>query len=241
MFIKEKFRIGFRDMGIGNKLRNKSLLGFLEDVGGMHSDIAGLGVDDIERTKLSWIALGWKVQVIKRPRYGEYITVKTWSRKTNKFYSFRDYEVYNEKEELIAKGTSKWLLYDIEKNAIATLTEDLIGPYETEPEFSAFEEEPKYKIIEPENYISKVDYKINRSIIDLNEHVHNTYYMDLAYEAIPREMYLSDELNNIEISYKKEIKYGETVKCCYAKEGNEHIIIIKDQSEETIHAMIKLY
>ena len=95
MFIEHKCHIGLRDIGIGNKLKNKSLLGFLEDAGGIHSDIAGYGVNNIKETGLSWVILGWKIKIIKRPEYGEWLTIKTWSRKTNKFYAYRDYEVYN--------------------------------------------------------------------------------------------------------------------------------------------------
>lgn len=239
MFVEYKCHIGLRDIGFENKLKNKSLIGFLEDAGGIHSDIAGFGVNDIERTKLSWIILGWKVEIIKRPSYGEELTIKTWSRKTNKFYAFRDYEVYNEKNELIAKGTSKWVMLDIEKGAISTLSEEIVTPYKQENR-QAFEEEPKYKVKEPENYINICEYKVNRSVIDVNKHVHNTSYIDIAYEALPEEIYHSEELNNIEIVYKKEIKYGETVKCLYSKVENEHIVVIKDEKEENIHAVIKL-
>ena len=239
MFIEHKCHIGLRDIGIGNKLKNKSLLGFLEDAGGIHSDIAGYGVEDIEKTNLSWVVLGWKIEIIKRPSYGEWLNIKTWSRKTNKFYAYRDYEVYNQENQLVAKGTSKWVILDIKKKTIMALTEKIVGPYEKEDR-QALEEEPKYKIVDSENYINKCDYKINRSIIDVNEHVHNTSYIDIAYEALPKEIYYSEELNNIEIIYKKEIKYAETVKCCYSKIENEHIIVIKDENEETIHAVVKL-
>lgn len=239
MFIEHKCHIGLRDIGIGNKLKNKSLLGFLEDAGGIHSDIAGYGVEDIDKTNLSWVVLGWKIEIIKRPSYGEWLNIKTWSRKTNKFYAYRDYEVYNGANELVAKGTSKWVILDIKKKTIATLTDKIVGPYEKEDR-QALEEEPKYKIVEPKNYINKCDYQISKSIIDVNKHVHNTSYIDIAYEALPEEIYYSEELNNIEIIYKKEIKYGEIVKCCYSKIGDEHIIVIKDENEENIHAVVKL-
>lgn len=241
MFIEKEYTIGLSDIGISNKIKNKSLLNFLENIGGKHSDIAKLGVEDIERTKLSWIIMGWKVQIIKRPKYGETIKIKTWSRKANKIYAYRDFEIYSDTNELIGKATSKWILYDIEKNGIATLTEELLKPYEQETEFSAFEEEPKYKIVDLEFYERKADYKITRNMIDINEHVHNTNYMDFATEALPKEMFLNEEFNNFEIAYKKEIKYGSTVKCCYGKKDETSIIIVKDESEENIHAMIKLY
>lgn len=239
MFIEHKCHIGLRDIAVGNKLKNKSLLGFLEDAGGLHSDIAGYGVNDIEKTGLSWVVLGWKIKILKRPNYGEWITIKTWSRKTNKFYAYRDYEIYNKANELIAKGTSKWVILDIQKGAIATLTEQIVEPYEKEDK-QALEEEPKYKIVEPQNYINKCDVKISRSIIDVNKHVHNTSYIDIAYEALPEDVYYSEELNDIEIIYKKEIKYGAEVKCCYSKIENEHVIVIKDKDEQNTHAVVKL-
>ena len=239
MYCEYKFHIGLKDIGLSNKAKNKTILGFLEDAGGMQSDILGYGVNDIERTNLSWIILGWKVKIIKRPKYGEGVKVKTQSRGIKKIYAFRDYEIYNEKEELIAKATSKWVLYDINKKSIITIGKEIIEKYETEDK-KVFEKEPKYKIEEPEKYMNKGEYKINRSIIDVNQHVHNINYIDIAYEALPEKIYNSEELNNIEIVYKKEIKYGDNVKSLYSKKDNEHIIIIKDEEEKIIHAVIKL-
>ncbi len=171
--------------------------------------------------------------------YGEKVSIKTWSRGIKKFYAYRDFEMYNENEELIAIATSKWILYDINKESIITIGEEIGSKYKEENK-KVFEEEPKYKIKEPENYINKCEYKINRSMIDLNKHVHNINYIDLAYEALPDEIYNSENLDNIEIIYKKEIKYGETVKCLYAKQDNENIVVIKDEQEKEIHAIVKM-
>lgn len=240
MFVNHNCHIGLRDVGQNNLLKNISMLSFLEDAGAIHSDIAGYGSLDIEKTNLSWVILGWKLKIIKRPKYGDKLKVKTWSSGSNKFYAFRDFEVYNKNEELIAIATSKWILIDTKSLAITTLSKEMLDKYEGE-NVKVFKEEPKYKIIEPKEYINSCDYIINRGIIDINKHVHNISYLDIAYEALPDEVYeIVETLNNIEISYKKEIKYGDKVKCFYSYENNEHIVIIKDESEKTIHAMIKL-
>ena len=68
MFVKNSVRVGLKDIGISNKATNKAILGMLEDVAGFHSDIAGYGVGNIEQTHLSWIILGWKVEIIQRPK-----------------------------------------------------------------------------------------------------------------------------------------------------------------------------
>ena len=239
MFCKNKVKVGLKDIGTSNKATNKAILGMLEDVAGFHSDIAGYGINDIKKTHLSWVLLGWKVEIIQRPKYGEEIEVVTWSRGVKRIYAFRDYEMYNTNGNLIAKATSKWVLIDITKEKIVTRDSEIADRYKKEDKI-CFVEEPKYKITEPENYLNTCEYKISRSVIDVNKHVHNTSYIDIAYEALPEEIYHSEELNNIEIVYKKEIKYGETVKCLYSKVGNEHIVVIKDEKEENVHAVVKL-
>ena len=54
-------------------------------------------------------------------------------------------------------------------------------------------------------------------------------------------VYKGDELNNVEIAYKKEIKYGETIHSFLYDEDNQYTIVIKDESENLIHSIIKLY
>ncbi len=44
----------------------------------------------------------------------------------------------------------------------------------------------------------------------------NLYYLDLAYETLPEDVYAKGHMINIQIQYKKEIKYGEKVICKYA-------------------------
>ena len=38
----------------------------LEDIGAYHSDLAGYGAKDIEKTNVVWILAGWKLDVIKK-------------------------------------------------------------------------------------------------------------------------------------------------------------------------------
>jgi len=63
MYIEQKFFIRLQDIGISNKVTNKALLSFLEDAGGIHSNIAGYGLNNIEKTKLSWVILNWKLNL----------------------------------------------------------------------------------------------------------------------------------------------------------------------------------
>ncbi len=233
------FEIGFRDVGMSNKLTNRALLGYLEDIAGMHSNEAGFGLNDIERTGYTWILLNWKVRVFSRPIYGEKILVKTWARKAEKFYTFRDYQVFDGSNNLVAIATTKWVLINAKTMGIEKIPADVIEKYYPE-NVSVFEGENEVsKLADPKNYSSFITYRVQRKDIDINKHMHNIYYLDLAYEALPDDVFDNCRFQNIEIMYKKEIRFGETVKCFYSYVDNSHYITIKSEDEKTIHAIIK--
>ena len=101
MFVEHKFYIGLSDINIEKELTNTCLLRYLEDVAGLHSEIAGYGITDMNTTRKSWILLSWKVEVKQRPLINDSLTVKTWSRCIDRFYAFRDFEVRNQYDEIV--------------------------------------------------------------------------------------------------------------------------------------------
>lgn len=240
MIFEHDFSISIRDVGQSNKLTNKSILSFLEDIGSLHSDQAGYGLNDIYTKGVSWILLNWKVKILKRPIYKDILHIKTWARLTEKIYTYRDYEIYDQTGELVAIATSKWVLMDIYKNRITKISPKVIEKYLPENKSVFPEEEVNFKLEEPFTYEKELIYTVGRKDIDINKHMHNVNYLDLAYEALPEEVYENVDFTNIEILYKKEIKYGQTLKCLYTNYQDTYYITIKNETKDTIHAIIKL-
>lgn len=237
--IEHNFDLNIRSIDKNTYLTNKSILGFLEDIGGYHSDIAGYGLKDIEKTKISWVLLHWKLKVLKKIKYGNSINVKTWSRGAFRACCYRDYEIYNNKGELCAIATSKWTVIHLEKGLIR-LTDDIIEKYETE-EKSVFPSFNFEKLKEPENSILTYEYTVQRRDIDINNHMHNLYYLDLAYEALPKDVYENISFQNVEIMYKTSALLGDNLKCFYSQVENTHFITIKNSDEDKLHAIVKLF
>ncbi|MBQ3415646.1 MAG: hypothetical protein IJH39_09990 [Clostridia bacterium] len=243
MIFKEEFKIELEDIGKDKCFSNKALLKYLENIGADHSSQAGYGILDMERTKVSWILLDWKVRIFKREKYSKTIKINTWSRGSKRIYSYRDFEVFDENNNKIAIATSRWALINIDTGKIERISEDITEKYYPENEF-VFEEAELEKRKEPEEFVNTIKYTVNRSDIDINNHMHNLNYLDLAYEALPQEIYEKDEFNNIRITYKKEIKLGETVKCKYTfdkKQNDKHIVAITSEDDSKIHAIIEVY
>ena len=228
MYVEHNFFIGLRDIDFKNNLKIKSLLSFLEDVGGIHSNIVGYGLLDIPEKKRSWILLNWKVKILRRPKYAENLTVKTWSRALDKLYAYRDFEIFDEEGKIICIASSKWVLVDTEKLSIIKVEEAIKEAYTIEPR-RVFDEEIS-KLVEPKTFDEACNIKITRDMIDVNGHVHNLNYIDFASQILPYEV--MQNATNIEIMYKKEIKEFTNVKCFYTKTENEHFVTIKSEDEK---------
>lgn len=244
--VLQDFYVGLSDTNTKQELTETSLLRFLEDIAGMHSEKVGYGASSIDKTKRTWILLSWKVRMFKRPKMNETVTVETWSRLIEKFYAYRDFKVYDSNKNLVAIATSKWIYIDIENGRIVKVTDEVSSCYESE-NISVFDEKEfadDIKLKEPESeIINEIDFKITRNLFDINNHVHNIYYMDIAKEALPEDVYLNNEFNDFEIMYKKEIKASKEtnniVKVYYTKEDDKHFVSIK--TDDLLHAIIRLY
>lgn len=240
MIYKEKFKLGLKDIGKNNKIKNRAILECLENIGSYHSDIAGYGANDTKTTKVSWILLEWKLQVLDRPTYGDELEIHTWARGINKFFTYRDYEIYNKDNKLCAIATSKWALINIETGKLVRLTEEIINKYNPEDKY-VFSEPDIEKLELPNESDSLLEYTVIRKDIDINKHMHNLYYLDLAYEALPEEIYEKRPFDNVRITYKKEIKLGDVVKCEYSQLNNKYVVVIKSEDKKIVHAIIEVY
>lgn len=239
--LEQNYRVGISQVGVSGLIKNIGMLGILEDIACRHSDLAGFGIKDIPTKHFSWVLLNWKVKILKRVSYGTNLKVRTWAKVYNKFQTTRDFEVYDENGDVVCIATSKWVLIDIEKSTMTRITDEILSEYSPESK-NVFENSEIDKLVEPSSFSSEFTYKTQRRDIDVNNHMHNLNYLDVAYEALPEDIYNSEESNNIEIMYKKGIKSTDTVKCLYSYENDAHYVTIKsDADEKVIHAIVKLY
>ena len=81
-------------------------------------------------------------------------------------------------------------------------------------------------------------YNIQRRDIDINMHMHNINYLDAAYEMLPEDVYNNENVNQVRIWYKREIRPQDEVKCRYLYEDNIHYIIMTVEGK--IHSVIAL-
>ena len=239
MILEKMYTVGNRDVGATKKATIKAMMKYLENIACSHSDMVGYGINTIEETGVVWILLDWKFKIIERPKYGQNIKVRTWSRKMEKCSAYRDFQILDENGNVLAIATTKWVLLDASTRKIQRIPEEFIAKYQSEPERNVFGEEIE-KLQETENEEYSVQVKTRRTDLDINNHVNNLNYLDLAYEILPDEVY-NAELKNVRITYKHQTEPGEIVNVSYTKKENKNIITIKTENKEKLHAIVELW
>ena len=245
MIYKERYKVELEDIGRENKIDNKRIVTIMEDIAGSHSDKVGLGVSASAINKKAWVLLDWKIKILKRPAYNEYIDASTWSRKSDRLCAFRDFELYDQNGELCAIGTSRWLYMDLVRRRPIILDNKMNDIYGTETEKNVFDEEIKKIELPdldnlPDNImVTEKPYLIQRRDIDINGHLHNVSYLEAALEAVPEDIYKNVDFNYIRIEYKKEIMQNDNIKIKCLTDNNYNCLVIFE-TDNKMNAVVEL-
>ena len=237
MQARQKFFIGLQDVGTGNHITNKALIEALSNTANVHGLMVGQSTGEKDISHLTWIVLNWKLVVYRRPGACESIEVVTWGQSYKGLQAGRDYDVYDGNGEIIARATSNWVAINPDTGRPIKLRPEQIEGYKMESEHLNFEGFTFARQAPDLPLVNSMDFKVIKSMIDMNGHVHNSSYLDLAEEVIP-ENFDGVLFDDIEICYRKEIKPKETVRLEYLSDGVTHCVIIRDISDDSVHSVI---
>ncbi len=237
---EQYFNIEIGDVGYNNRLSNKAILRFMQEIASIHSEMVGFGLNTKDLTHIAWVLLNWKLEVFDRPKWNSKILIKTWPRCFDKISSRREFEMYDINGKVIAVASSKWVIINTLTNTIQKITPQLVEAYKCLDK-KVFQIEPEDKLKEPATSLYSKTFSVQRRDIDTNNHVNNLCYLDYALETIPEDIYLNNEFSNIEIMYKKATKLGEDILCIYSKSNDQYIVTIKTIDGANLHSIIKMY
>ena len=237
MSFERNFSVHFSDVDKNNILKPSALLNYLQEIGSLHTDSVKLGLYQVPILHFAWIVLGWKIKINSLPKWNDQLRVVTWPRSFNNFFYFRDYEIYNNKDEKIACATSKWICFDTENQRIEKVSEKVTSLLPTDG--TTIFDEKFGKMKEPLSYENTFFYTILKHDIDTNNHLNNVKYLTLALEVLPDSV-SSTDISEIEIMYKNSSYLHEDIVCLYHKETEkEHIVTIKSKDQTILHSILK--
>jgi len=257
----KQFEVTLLDVGENNELSNKGILRFLQEIACIHSGLCGSSLNNVKETGIAWVVLNWKLHVFSRPRWNTTLTIKTWSSNQKHISFYRDFEITDEDNNLVAVASSKWVPLDVINKTFAKMSPELISNYHIIDKH-AFDEPIKEKLAEPEGSAFVKDYTVLQRDLDTNHHMNNLIYLDLACEALP--VNFPPNFSDLEIMYKHEAKLGDVLEMYFYCENNkvpgaaptdfacdagsgsytsndkDYIITIKNKFTNVLHTIVKL-
>ena len=210
---EEHFRIRYSEVDLNNEITPISIMQYFQEIGCLHSNYLGMGINP----HAAWIIIQWKVKIFSKVNWNDEILIKTWPSGIQGPYCFRDYEMYKG-EELIAIGTSKWVLTDIVEQKILRINDDIAKKFK--PVDNHVFKSEFLKMKQNENYENLEKYIVSIKEIDTNQHVNNIKYIEIA------EKFYNEKINYIEVMYKHAGRLGDELDCYY---NNSEVAIMNGE------------
>ena len=124
--------------------------------------------------------------------------------------------ITSETGEKLALVDCRWMIVDTEAGRI------LRTPGWTMPDFQNDDlpEELPQIVHKSQPLTAAGERRASYSMCDLNGHINNSLYLDIACDALPQEVVESAPLSFASIKYHREVPMGQSVQVFYAPSGN---------------------
>ena len=204
----DNFKIRYSELDCNLALKPSMLFQELQDIASQNADDLGFGFSFVKENNLAWYLLKYHMEFNSYPKNIEKMTLETLSRGYSRMFAFRDFWLYNN-ENLLGKMTSTWALINKSTGEIFPFKNvpqnDNFTPFEKQTDDMSYNKIPLI-----ENVMREKTFEVRFEDIDVNKHANNCNYIIWALETLTFEE-RTRKIKTLDVNYKKEITYGETV------------------------------
>lgn len=234
-------RVRYSETGPDLKMTIGSLINRMQDCSVFHSESVGRGIKPVGQAETAWVIISWQIFIKKMPSLGDPITTRTLARRFHGFEADRDFTIRDDKGNLLAFATSRWIYFQFKSQMPVRIPKIEIDSYgidpaiETEPDIS-FQRAPRHiavpKDLEPKTF---EPIQIVRHHIDNNGHVNNVQYLDMAFQYFD----LKKTYSEIRVEYSHQAVLGDVL-IPYVYETKENQTAVLKNQDDKICAIVEL-
>lgn len=221
---RKTYEIKFHETDCNNRLKESVLLNYMQDIAAEDAEIMGVGYSKIKDKNIGWFLTKYNIKIFDTLKNDGAFTLESQSKGIMRITFIRDFDIFNAKNEKIGEATSSWGTADLTTGKIIPPAEIFEGfPNVNRDELrSTFP-----KIPAPKRIDFQKEYLAEFNNLDINGHVNNAVYLTWAEDILPLETLLSTRIAELDIQYKKQVKYGEKV-TVLAEFDRENIVLTEE-------------
>lgn len=204
------YRIRYFETGRNHELSITSLMRYFEELALFQSEANGVGFAYYDRHHVIWMLHQYDIRINRMPRFGDTVLLRTVPESIYRFKGFRKFWVLDEKGEELVSADSSWLFVNTQTRRPMRVSEDMKRAY-------GHQDKPESRLeMEPIPALQRTDhekeFRVRQSDIDVNRHVNHVQYVEWAMEAIPPELTETLKLKRLQVAFKKETVYGQSIR-----------------------------
>ncbi|MCL2138317.1 MAG: thioesterase [Treponema sp.] len=186
-------------------------LNFFQEAAISHAENLGVGREPLAKTNQVWILSRMSVQINRRPKFREAVTVRTWPRGGEKLFAIRDFDIRDSEDIPVVQARSGWIIISLDKRR--PLRPQLI--IDKLPLNNGINALPAVVGLKERLLIKKItERKALYNEVDYNGHVNNVSYIRWIEDAIAPLLLEQAKTMHLDINYLSEVLPGETVELC---------------------------
>ena len=200
-------RLRNKDVNLHRRLRTAMLFELLQEVSIRHTEDLGMGRTKTLDRGLLWVVTLQRAEIARMPEYDETITVETWPGETMHLLFPRYYRVLDGTGTPILSASALWALVD-------ESTRRMVFPDRYGVEIRGVVTGNEIALPSPPRRAegeNVTQFVVPFSHLDLNGHMNNTRYFDLAEDRIPAAAE-GKPLRRIEVEYANEARLGDELR-----------------------------
>ena len=218
-----RFTVRYHELDQQGRVRLPVVMGWLQDAGIAHTEVLKLSLRDLHKQGLTWVLSRLTLELDEYPRNNDQVIIRTWPATREGLFSIRDYQLFNANGDQIGQATTSWALLHLKRRRPVVIS-DHLPPYPLHPVRAL--DDPFVSLPTLEECASGMQLPVLRADLDPNRHVNNTVYATWALEAVPSEIIDTCRATRLEIGFRAEAVYGDTIRsCCAASEDNPYTLI----------------
>ena len=214
-------RVRYSETGEDGFLSLSSAVHYMQDCSTFQSEELGVGVEAMKQMGRAWFLSAWQIEIRRRPKLMEEITIGTWASGFKAMYGYRNFVIKDPAGDDLVRAASTWVYMNVETGRPERVTEEVVAVYGKEPPLSM--EEVGRKIRIPEELTEYPAFSVRRSQIDTNGHVNNAKYVEMAEEWLPEP----NGIRKLRVAYRHAAKYGDRIVPAAYHGADRHMVVLE--------------
>ncbi len=216
---EQELLLGSEHVDCFRRLRVSTLFELMQVASIRHTTALGMGREKTLDRGLLWVVARQYAAIERMPVYDERVTLRSWPGETMHVLFPRYYELVGRGGETLARGSALWSLMDRE-------TRETVFPEEHGVAIAGVEtgrETPYLMKLSIQETPNRFSFTVPYSYVDLNGHMNNTRYFDIAEDELPAAR-AGKRLREARAEYSAEAPLGATLDVAWGEKDGTYFL-----------------